>query len=594
MGRTTLKISFLVVAACTVILSFVVMGEMTMRWLKPADGNQRRLLVVASRDLYVARPPERPPSDSTAAKPAAAWEPSPSAKRKGVSLSSVAPPTRAKGSDALPTQSSGPFDAVSGQSVLPPAHSDSLAYADPAPASAVPLDQLPSAGTASRPADTAPAPVPAEQLASLPAGENPQPAPSAVTDASLGTAGGPPRPSRTATFKTALNETDAPARTGQSLRILQIGDSHTAADFFTGEVRQRLQAIYGDGGAGYLVVGKPNPGVRSEILKMTVSPGWAYSAIQKSDDSSQFHLSGFNAIAGKPGETLTLSTDSPISFDSIDIEVKHGPDSGAVELKFDNDQAVRFDLAGPKPEWWFLRATSQRDHIEHLRQLSIKTLDAKPVDISSVAIFNRAYGVSYSAVGFPGATIDIVNRFPDEFFTEDLQRIDPQIVVLAFGTNEGFNDALDIPKYGERYQQAINRIRAAVPHAEIVLVGPANSNRIPRGCHDVAQAMCKVRSSTSQASDQACVWETPPKLDRVREMQKLIARQDHIHFWDWSEIMPPDCGAQQWANATPHLMQPDHVHFTAEGYRIGADKFADFLLPIIEKLRLNDRVVSNN
>ncbi len=58
--------------------------------------------------------------------------------------------------------------------------------------------------------------------------------------------------------------------------------------------------------------------------------------------------------------------------------------------------------------------------------------------------------------------------------------------------------------------------------------------------------------------------------------------------------MPPDCASRDWANASPHLMQPDHVHFTADGYRLGADKFADFLLPVIENLRLSDRVVSNN
>jgi hypothetical protein len=34
----------------------------------------------------------------------------------------------------------------------------------------------------------------------------------------------------------------------RGLAILQIGDSHTAADYFTGEVRRILQARFGDGG----------------------------------------------------------------------------------------------------------------------------------------------------------------------------------------------------------------------------------------------------------------------------------------------------------------------------------------------------------
>src|SRR5262249_10903780 len=36
-----------------------------------------------------------------------------------------------------------------------------------------------------------------------------------------------------------------------------IGDSHTAADFFTSRLRQRLQAQFGDGGRGFMLPGRP-------------------------------------------------------------------------------------------------------------------------------------------------------------------------------------------------------------------------------------------------------------------------------------------------------------------------------------------------
>ena len=66
----------------------------------------------------------------------------------------------------------------------------------------------------------------------------------------------------------------APKAQGQrGLVILQIGDSHTAADYFTGELRQKLQARYGNGGVGYLDAGKPHIGVRSGAMKITASSG---------------------------------------------------------------------------------------------------------------------------------------------------------------------------------------------------------------------------------------------------------------------------------------------------------------------------------
>ena len=89
---------------------------------------------------------------------------------------------------------------------------------------------------------------------------------------------------------------DAPKQ-NRGLVILQIGDSHTAADYFSGEVRAKLQARYGSGGVGYIDAGKPTVGVRSGTMRISASPGWTYRAIQRSDNVGEFWLSGFNAVA---------------------------------------------------------------------------------------------------------------------------------------------------------------------------------------------------------------------------------------------------------------------------------------------------------
>ncbi len=56
-----------------------------------------------------------------------------------------------------------------------------------------------------------------------------------------------------------------PAHQGKrGLVILQIGDSHTSADFLTGELRRRLQARYGRGGPGYMH-GRPSAYRRAHL-----------------------------------------------------------------------------------------------------------------------------------------------------------------------------------------------------------------------------------------------------------------------------------------------------------------------------------------
>src|SRR5271165_3672479 len=131
----------------------------------------------------------------------------------------------------------------------------------------------------------------------------------------------------------------------RGLVILQIGDSHTSADFLTGELRRRLQARYGRGAPGYITAGHPHIGVRSSSLKITTSPGWTYRSLQRPDAvPAQFWLSGYDAIATAPGETLTFASPQPQTFDMIEIEALRQPEGGKIDVKLDGVVETRYDL----------------------------------------------------------------------------------------------------------------------------------------------------------------------------------------------------------------------------------------------------------
>jgi lysophospholipase L1-like esterase len=463
-------------------------------------------------------------------------------------------------------------------------------------------------------------------------------------------------------FAVASNDVKAiaPPKKRGGLTILQIGDSHTAADYFTGEIRRLLQRRFGNGGPGYVEVGRPHPGVRSAIVNVAVSSGWSYSALQKSDDTARYHLSGFDAQTRRAGETLKFAPAEPVAFDSIEIQTLSGPEHGEIEVSINDQPPTHYSLKSDE-DGRRLFTIQPNKAGANLQKLQIKTLYDRPVTVSGVGIFNRRSGVSYSNVGFPGATIDIVNKYDGEMLDQELKSLAPQIVVLAFGTNEGFNDNLDIDRYRARYRAVIQKIRAASPGSRIVMVGPPQANRVPAGClkpgacdtHSdktaekpataapapvdaqtlaavadksapkpeaanaekaadkpqaptaetkTAEAPAAEKKSVAAASAdkkksakaQDCPFPTPPRLDPVREAQKDIAKQERVAFWDWASIMPQGCGAHKWVSANPRLMAADHVHFTPEGYRIGARAFTTFLMPVINQLRDRKYALSNN
>jgi len=382
----------------------------------------------------------------------------------------------------------------------------------------------------------------------------------------------------------------------RAITILQLGDSHTSADFLTGELRRRLQETYGNGGSGYVTAGRPHIGVLSATLKISVSQGWTYQALQRSEEVGEFWMSGFNTVASKEGETLSFVSDRPEVFDVIEIEAIRRPGGGSFDIKLDGNVEGSFDLAGPKVEPIVIRLVPDKGPTNQVRDISLTTRSDGTVSIASVAIYNTRTGLTYNSVGYPGATIDILNKLDNRLFTSNLRRLNPQIVVLSFGTNEASKPNLDIGDYTERYRRVVAKIRATLPAAAIVMIGPPEAEELPSHCKDKARenATCRRETTASARNGDACEWKTLPKLADVREAQRKLAQREGLVYWNWASIMPKECGADRWHTQSPALMAKDRVHFTIAGYKKSAAAFLDTLIPVIDKVRSRSNAVSNN
>jgi len=404
-------------------------------------------------------------------------------------------------------------------------------------------------------------------------------------------------------------------QTRRGLEILQIGDSHTSADFFSGDLRRLLQQRYGNGGAGYITAGHPHIGVRSSALKVTASSGWTYKGIQKSESPSEFWLSGFNALASEPGETLTFTAESPFVFDSIEIEAQRRPGGGAIGISLDGVVQATFDLDAKAVEPLVMRLSPDGIPKDRVRQIEIRTTKDGAVSIASVAVYNKQSGVSYNSVGYPGATVDLLNKFDQTLFADGLRRLNPQIVVLSFGTNEASKEDLDPDRYRRNFEKAINKIVSVLPDAKIVLIGPPDGAErashcakpsLDAACHslpradmpsgELAPAGTRPPDGATPVSSKTdeCDWHPLPKLELVRTIERNIAEQRGFTFWNWASIMPAKCGSHIWATANPPLMMPDHVHFTIAGYNKGAEQFLTVLIPVIEKLQVRPNITADN
>jgi lysophospholipase L1-like esterase len=187
-----------------------------------------------------------------------------------------------------------------------------------------------------------------------------------------------------------------------------------------------------------------------------------------------------------------------------------------------------------------------------------------PVDLLSWSAARAAPGVIYANLGTIGATIRLTNRWSPEVTRLELAHLRPSLLVIAFGTNEGFRSDSD-PGYGQVFAAAVQRLRAMTSSASILVMGPPDGDwaahragGLPANCVDAPPGR----------ED----WRKPPWLAATLEAQRHAAAANGWAFFDWSAAMGGACSMDAWTRLDPPLAQPDHVHLRAEGYRRTADR----------------------
>ena len=169
--------------------------------------------------------------------------------------------------------------------------------------------------------------------------------------------------------------------------------------------------------------------------------------------------------------------------------------------------------------------------------------------------------IRLNAHGVVGATLNGMAAREPLFEREEAGS---DLVVIAYGVNEGFDELLDPRAYEALLRAQIERVRMASPSSAILILGAPEAMRGDGG------GRC--------AGDLDQRWKAPDMLSVVRDVQHRVAASMGVAFWDWRGRMGGDCSAFALAQGDQPLMRGDHVHFTfAGGDWIGSLLAADII-----------------
>ncbi|MDC9604832.1 SGNH/GDSL hydrolase family protein [Xenorhabdus griffiniae] len=331
----------------------------------------------------------------------------------------------------------------------------------------------------------------------------------------------------------------------RQLHFVQLGDSHTAADFFTGKLRSLLQNHYGDAGPGFIPP-MSIPGQRNALIQFSEDKtGWWLSSSRK-ENRADYPLGGFIAIPESTRSAIQIKSSSARGEYWLSA-LYQSHTATQIKMPF-----TTIELPATQSEWHFSPEQSVNFPINLYPQ------DTQ-LKIGGWLIKRQTPGIMLSALGINGATINMLDKWQPQWINT-LAQIKPDMVFLAYGTNEAFNDSLDLVAYQKDLTAKIQEIRRAIPQAVILLIGPNDS----------------LKNKTAAS----CEEQQPALLDHVIQIQQTVAKQQHTLFWDWREYMGGPCSIRGWEQQ--NLARPDYIHLSADGYERSAEALYTQFMALIE------------
>ena len=370
-----------------------------------------------------------------------------------------------------------------------------------------------------------------------------------------------------APFLESLQRLDsaAPHRPAKSVvRVLQFGDSHTAADFWSGRVRRRLQDRFGNGGPGCLLPGKPWRGYPHADVHFVNGQGWPAQSLRNPACDGWVGLTGAS-LAPAPGEDFKLQA----AFGEFRVSLL-GPGEDALSASWEPlaGDATPAPLPLPLPRPVPLLSSEKLWTGKSLETFAVTGQPNQPRELSltlppgcsllGIELLSGQPGVVYDELGLNGAELTDLERWNPDLRRSLLARAKPDLIVLAYGTNDlGMSPSLR-PEYEHRIRTLLLALKEE-SGAAILLVGPLDRLGTKKRSRAALKAGATwiIQALTQASLDTGCA------------------------FWDARRAMGGLGSILKWRRAG--LAQADLVHLNGPGYQRLGDQMADALLKGLTK-----------
>lgn len=350
----------------------------------------------------------------------------------------------------------------------------------------------------------------------------------------------------------------------KKISMVHLGDSHLQSDIFPGRMRKSMQAIHGDGGRGIMFAYSTAKTYSSVEYKTTHTGEWLAARSLSPFPKLPLGVSGMTCRTIDSNATLTFTfvNDVPANYTklkifcekdsaSYDIIVQCGGQNIPIvvdSIASDSLSYYEIDLPPFKNEITLrLKRTSKKENTFTFYGMSLEAPEDK--------------GAIYHNCGVGGAKYESITN--EVFFSEQLPALQPDVVIIDFGTNDYLYDDSIKPNEEANIVSVIRKVRAAAPNASIILT--STMDMYYKGDH--------VQSG-----------------EAFSDIIRKVAKAENCGFFDWYwvsggwDVLPK--------YQSDGLCNPDGVHMSPRGYRMKGSLLSEAMVATIDSMKRNPKMDS--
>ena len=332
--------------------------------------------------------------------------------------------------------------------------------------------------------------------------------------------------------------------------ILHLGDSHIQPDIFPGVLRKRFQELLGPGGRG-LMFPFSTAKTYSSVAYASSHQG-AWTASRSIEPLPKYTLGVCGATCRTNDSTasfsIRFSEPIPAHYNALRIFCKKSPFSYSIWISTDEgEELYRADIEGD------LSPYIEINNLPPLQNgFSIRVEKTSPIQ-EEFEFYGMSLesslpgGVVIHSAGIGGARYNA--PLYQKLFLNHLPVLDPDLVILDYGTNDYLYDDQIKPELEHEIVQIISNIRAVAPNTCILLTTTQDMMRKGR----------KLQSG-----------------ERFSDLIRNIARAQNCAFYDWFWISGGNNSINKWVGSG--LAQQDMIHLTKKGYTLKGELLFDAFL----------------